>query len=190
MKRQLRIFLAGVMVLAPFAVTAYAVWWAGTGLDGIASDVIQSIAPSVARWWFPGAGVIFLLVGVYVIGLLTHLWLFRWFFHTLERVFSRLPVVKTIYESVRDILKVFAGDAGQMGQVVLYRIPGTQIDLLGIMTSTSPVGVGPGKVAVYLPMSYQLGGFTVYVDDQSVKPIDMSVEQAMKLAATAGAAAH
>ena len=74
-----------------------------------------------------------------------------------------------------------------MGQVVRYRIPGTQIDLLGIKTSTSPID-DDGKVAVYIPMSYQLGGFTIYVDNQSITQIDMSVEQAMKIAATAGAA--
>ena len=187
MKRHLRIFLSGVMVLAPIAVTGYAIWWAGRGLDNIASRIIKSIAPSVVNWWFPGAGVLFLLISVYVIGLLTHLWLFRWFFRTLEKVFSRLPIVKTIYESVRDVLKVFAGGAGQMGQVVRYRIPGTQIDLLGIKTSTSPID-DDGKVAVYIPMSYQLGGFTIYVDNQSITQIDMSVEQAMKIAATAGAA--
>ena len=190
MKRQLRIFLAGVMVVAPFAVTAYVVWWAGTAMDGLVRSGIEAVSPGagVEDWWFPGAGIISLLVGIYIIGLLTHLWAFRWALGLVERIFSRLPGVKSIYESVRDVLSMFGGDANRMGQVVRYRIPGTEMDLLGIRTSTSPKAAeGADKVAIYLPMSYMIGGPTVYVSADSVTPIDMSVEEAMRIAATAGA---
>ncbi len=188
MRKQIQIFLTGVMVITPFAVTAYVVWWAGTAMDGLARSGIEAISPGVEDWWFPGAGVICLLVGVYIIGLLARLWGFRWILGTMERIFSRLPGIKTVYESVRDVLKLFGGDANRMGQVVRYRLPGTEIDLLGIRTSTSPRAAGgEGKVAVYLPMSYMIGGPTVYVDSESVEPIDMSVEEAMRIAATAGA---
>ncbi|MCD4699177.1 MAG: DUF502 domain-containing protein [Phycisphaerae bacterium] len=190
MKKQIRIFLAGVMVVTPFAVTAYVIWWAGTKMDGLVRSGIEAVSPGKVDWWFPGAGIIFLLVGVYVIGLLTHLWAFRWAVRLIERIFSRLPGVKSIYESVRDVLNIFGGDASRMGQVVRYRVPGTEMDLLGIRTSTSPRPAdGTDKVAVYLPMSYMIGGPTVYVSPDSLEPINMSVEEAMKIAATAGASA-
>ena len=106
----------------------------------------------------------------------------------LEKLFGRLPVIKTLYESVRDILQLFGGQGERMGQVVRFRMPGTEADLLGIRTSTAPRGApGGGKVAVYLPMSYQLGGFTLYVKPDAVEPVDMSVEEALKIAATADA---
>lgn len=186
MKRQLRIFLAGVMILAPFAVTAYVVWWAGSGLDGLARGAIKGIFPDARP--FPGLGAIVLLLGVYLVGLLTHWWVFRGVVKLLEKLFSRVPLIKTVYESVRDILGLFSGDTNQMGQVVRYRVPGTEVELLGIRTSTSPRGAGSaGKVAVYLPMSYMIGGLTVYVAEDSVEPMDMSVEEALKIAATAEA---
>ncbi len=185
-KKQLRIFLAGVMVVTPFLVTAYVVWWAGSGLDAMVLGAIKTVAPGAQL--FRGLGVLILVAGIYAIGLLTHWWLFRWALGLLEKIFSRLPVVKTIYESVRDVLGLFGGDTERMGQVVRYRVPGTGIELLGIRTTTAPrANVGPGKVAVYLPMSYMFGGLTVYVPDESVEPMDMSVEQALKLAATAEA---
>ncbi|MCK4624639.1 MAG: DUF502 domain-containing protein [Phycisphaerae bacterium] len=192
MKKQLRIFLAGVMVVVPFAVTAYVIWWAGTAMDGLVRSGIEAVSPDagVEDWWFPGAGIIFLLVCIYFIGLLTHLWAFRWALGLIERIFSRLPGVKSIYESVRDILNLFGGDANKTGQAVRYRVPGTEIDLLGIRTSTNPVATeGTDKVAVYLPMSYMIGGPTLYVDPESVEPINISVEEAMKIAAIAGASA-
>jgi uncharacterized membrane protein len=191
MKKQLRIFVAGIMIVTPFAVTAYVVWWAGSGLDGLARKAIESITPRAGDWLFPGAGALVLVVGIYLLGLLTHVWAFRWAMELLERLFSRLPVVRTLYESVRDILRLFSGDSEQMGQVVRYRLPGTTADLLGIRTSTAPQGAGEeGKVSVYLPMSYQFGGFTLYVPADAVEPVDMSVEQALKIAATADAGAH
>ena len=189
-KKQLGIFLAGVMVIVPFAVTVYVIWWVGTSLDSLARSGIEAISPGVEDWWFPGAGVIVLLVGIYLIGLLTRLWGFRCMLGLIERIFSRLPGVKSIYESVRDILNLFGGDASKTGQAVRYRVPGPEIDLLGIRTSTNPVateGSDTDKVAVYLPMSYMIGGPTVYVSPDSLEPVDMTVEEAMKVAAIAGA---
>ncbi|KKL57021.1 hypothetical protein LCGC14_2239570 [marine sediment metagenome] len=193
MKRQVQIFLAGVMIVAPFAVTAYVVWWAGSGLDGLARSGIEKISPDAKKWLFPGAGAIALLVAVYLVGLLTHVWGFRWIMGMLEGIFERLPVVKTLYESVRDILKLFSGDSAQMGQAVRYKVPGTDAEMLGIRTSTAPRGGGqPGHVSVYLPMSYMVGGVTLYVPADRVQPVDMSVEQVLRIAATAdaGGAGH
>lgn len=188
MKKQLGIFLAGVMVVVPFAVTAYIIWWAGTAMDGLVRSSIEAVFPGVEDWWHSGMGIILLLVCIYFIGLLTHLWVFRWALGLIERIFSRLPGIKSIYESVRDILNLFGGDANKTGQAVRYRVPGTEIDLLGIRTSTSPKAAeGSDKVAVYLPMSYMIGGPTLYVSPDSLEPIDMSVEEVMKVAAIAGA---
>ena len=178
------------MVVVPLIVTVWVVLWAGSTIDGLVKSVIKMVSPrsGVEVWWFHGLGVIFAVAGIYFIGLLTHLWAFRWALGLIERVFSRLPGVKSIYESVRDILNLFGGDANKTGQAVRYRVPGTEIDLLGIRTSTSPQAAeGSDKVAVYLPMSYMIGGPTVYVSADSLEPLDMSVEEAMKLAAIAGA---
>lgn len=188
MNRHLRILLAGVMVIVPLAATVYLVWRAGAALHGLASSLIGAVLPGAQRFLFPGAGVLVVLIGIYLIGLLTHWWVFRRALGLLERALSRLPVVKTIYESIRDVLKLFGGDAEQMGQVVRLRLPGTDIRLLGIRTSTSPRGAkGEQLVAVYLPMSYMFGGPTVYVPPEAVDPVDLTVEEALKIAATADA---
>jgi len=191
MKKQMRIFLAGVMIVAPIAVTAYAVFWAGAGLDGLARSGIEAVAPGAKAWLFPGVGAILLVVTIYLVGLLTRVWGFRWVMRLVEGVFARLPGIKALYESVRDILKLFGGDSGQMGQVVRYQIPGTDMKVLGIRTSTAPRGAKDvGRVAVYLPMSYMVGGMTVYVPADAAEPVEMSVEEALKIAATAEVGQH
>ncbi len=186
MKKQIRIFITGALVVIPFAVTAYLAYWAGKRLYDLGAAVLPQQLQ--IKWLGSGLGVLLILAAVYVIGVLMHWWAFRWIVGLIERLVARLPIIKTVYEGIRDILKLFSGDAQQTGQVVRFRIPGTDIQMLGIQTSRSPRGTDdPNKVAVYLPMSYQLGGFTLYVAADSVEPIDMSVEEAMKLAATAEA---
>ncbi|MFP4106269.1 MAG: DUF502 domain-containing protein, partial [Phycisphaerae bacterium] len=136
----------------------------------------------------PGSGALLILLTVYLTGLLARLWGLRWVFATVERIMSRLPGIKTIYQSVRDILKLFGGEAERMGKAVLYTPPGAGVSLLGIMTNESPSGVAdrqPDKVAIYLPYSYMIGGPTIYVPREHVEIMDMTPEEAMKLSATA-----
>ncbi|MHC4717144.1 MAG: DUF502 domain-containing protein [Planctomycetota bacterium] len=188
MKRHIRIFLAGVMVVAPLAVTAYVMWWAGAGLDGLARSAVEAVSPKAAEKLIPGIGALVLVVAVYVVGLLTKVWGFRWIMGAMEGLVVRLPVVRSLYESVRDILKLFSGDPAQMGQVVRYRLPGSEVEVLGIQTSASPRAAGrAGLVSVYLPLSYMVGGPTLYVPADAVTPVDMPVEEALRIAATADA---
>jgi len=187
MNKHIRIFLTGVLVVAPFGLTAYLIWWAGSRLERLGRSVLP---PELDNWLLPGAGVIIALAGVYLLGLLMGWWGFRWAVGQLERLLGRLPLVKSLYESIRDILKLFAGRSNRMGRVVRYRPPGTDVQLLGIQTSAAPRGAaGSGRVAVYLPFSYMLGGLTVYAPPEALEPVDMSVEEALKIAATAEASA-
>jgi uncharacterized membrane protein len=76
-------------------------------------------------------------------------------------------------------------------QVVAVTLPGTSWRLLGFVTRAEftdlPAGIGTAsEVAVYLPMSYQVGGYTVIVPREAVRAIEMSREEAMKFILTAG----
>jgi uncharacterized membrane protein len=133
-------------------------------------------------------GSILVLVVIYFVGMLTRLYIFRKIVEVVERWISRVPGVKTIYESVRDLMKLFGGDSARMGRAVLYEIPNTEIAVLGIMTNERPTGVsgdGPQKVAIYLPFSYMFGGPTIYVSPEHLQDAGMTVDQALKLCATA-----
>ena len=184
MKKQIRIFVTGALVVIALAVPLYLVYWAATKF----SELGEAALPEGYGWLGPVVGVAMVLVAIYFIGVLMHWWVFRWAVSLAERAVRKLPIIKTIYEGVRDILRLFSGASRQTGKVVRYRIPDTDIEMLGIQTTDSPRGTAtPGKVAVYLPMSYQLGGFTLYLSASAVEPVDMTVEEAMKLAATAEA---
>ena len=183
MKKQLGIFLAGVMVLVPLAVTAYLVYWLGSALDGLGAMILPNVALP------PGVGALILIAVVYLVGLATRVWMFRAFWSLLERIITGLPGVKMLYESVRDLFQLFGGDAARMGQVVQYSPPGSSMKMLGIRTNDSPPyaqgSLGGRTVAVYLPFSYMFGGITVYCEPDRLEEVDMPVEKCMKLCATA-----
>jgi len=144
------------------------------------------------RVYRPGMGVVAGLVLVLVIGVLMNAWLFRTLFRWSEKLLERIPLVKTLYGAVRDLMGFFSGSEKKaMRKAVMVAVGNTPLRLIGFITredfSGLPAGVGGGDtVAVYLPMSYQIGGFTTMVPRAAVQPIDMSIEEAMRFAVTAG----
>ena len=101
--------------------------------------------------------------------------------------FTNIPVVKSIYSSLKSFADYFSPhhkeDTAQ--QVVILRMPDHALEVVGLVTRNHmeglPQGFLPGdRVAVYLPMGYMIGGYTVFVPREWVTPIDMSVEEAMR----------
>ncbi len=186
MKRQLKIFLAGAFVIVPVALTLYVLYSIAASMDGMGTGLLQKFWPQAQL--FPGAGAVVLIALVYFVGLLTHVWVFRNAFSRLERLMARLPGVKVIYESVRDLMKLFGGDSKGMGRAVEYKPPGANYTMLGILTNDDPAGMSSGgvkRVAVYIPLAYMFGGPTIYPEAKDVRELDLPVEQALRLAATA-----
>jgi len=191
-KKHLKIFVSGALVILPVAVTVWVVvmvtsWLSKMGekvlvktgiIDGF-SEEFQSYAGLI--------GVMIIIVTIYLVGLMTRMIIFKQIMNLFDHMMSRLPGIKIIYESTRDLLELFGGEAGKAGYPVLYSPPDSEFKQLGIVTNEHPVGLADGddSVAVYLPMGYMIGGPIVYAKRDHVEKLDMSVETAMKLAATA-----
>lgn len=191
-KKPLQTFLAGAAVLVPFAITSYVIFAIASWLGKIGSNLLRSGNSGQIVWgdkWDALVGAMVVLAAIYMVGLMTRMWLFETLLRRAENVLERVPGVKTIYESVRDLLKLFGGSAHGMGKVVLYHPPGAQHAMLGILTNEQPGATAhegaEQRVCVYLPMAYMIGGPIIYVNRSDVEEIDMPVETALKLAATA-----
>lgn len=211
-KTQMKILLAGAAVVIPFILSIGVLWYVGVWIDDGIEQFINWVAGRGEADHIvisPGLGFLAAVGGIYMVGLLTRVYLFQRLVRVGEWIVSRIPLAKSLYEAVRDLLRFFGGGDQQkeMGRVVIVTLADGQVRMLGILTNEHPSGLTGRKqrdageqtdaqagnnltrtdqrVAVYLPMSYQLGGFTVYVEPGSVEPVDMSVEEAMKIAATA-----
>jgi uncharacterized membrane protein len=190
MKMVTRMFLKGLAAVLPITVTLYVLYWLGSTAETLLGRGLKMCIPDRIYW--PGMGVVAWLVLVLVIGVLMNAWLFRKVFRWGERLLERIPLVKALYGSVRDLMGFFGGsDKKAMRTAVMVTVGNTPLRLIGFITREDfgdlPAGIGGGDtVAVYLPMSYQIGGFTTMVPRSAVQPIDMTIEQAMRFAVTAG----
>ena len=190
MRYATNIFLKGLGAVLPVILTFYLVYWLGRSLEQLLRSVIVFIIPH--QYYWPGMGLAAGLMLLFLIGLMVDAWFVRRLFGLGERILRRIPLVKSVYGSLRDFMSYFAKiqKEEQLQKVVAVRIGETH--LIGFLTSDEAGKLVPGSslmddlVAVYLPMSYQIGGFTVYAKRRDVEPIDMTAEDAMRLILTAG----
>lgn len=184
--RLMKTFLTGMFVCLPLLITVALLTWAGGWLDSMVRRGLPKLPPGMAAL----VGVAVVLSVFYLIGLLARNYAARRIGRVVEWIVMRIPLAKTLYEAARDMTQFFSG-GGKFGQVVQVSLAGGQLRMLGLLTNRHPRGGGPAdpdgvqRVAVYVPMSYQLGGFTIYVRPDQIQPMEMSVEQAMRVAATA-----
>jgi uncharacterized membrane protein len=185
-----RIFLTGLLTVLPVLATVYFTVWLVSTAEQFFGKQLDWLLPE--EYYRTGMGLALAIVVIFFIGLMMHALLFRRLFALAERVLLEIPLVRSIYGALRDLFGLFAEhQEARALQVVSIELPGTGMRLLGFVTRRDfgdlPRGVGaPGDVAVYLPMSYQIGGYTVFLPQERVTPVDMSREEAMKFVLTAG----
>ena len=185
-----RTFLSGLAVVLPIVITIAVLLWLVTTAEQMLGMVMRWVLPdgtTVPR----GIGVVAAVGLIFAIGVLMEAYYFRRLMGWLEELLNRIPLVKTVYGAVRDLMSLFSkAGSRKFSKVVLLKVPGTEASLMGFVTIEDftglPVSPGAGQVAVYLPMSYQVGGYTVFVPKSACKPVQMSREEAMKFILTAG----
>ncbi|MBI3987673.1 MAG: DUF502 domain-containing protein [Lentisphaerae bacterium] len=185
----MKIFLRGLLAILPISICVFFIYWIVTFADSKLGALLKLLLPD--RWYFPGLGLLAGLGLIFVAGLLFNTWLFQRLLSLVEDRLGRIPLVKTIFGSIKDLLAFFAKDGkkAEAKGVVLVTVNNAQ--MLGIVTRDDLSGLAGAsevqdRIAVYLPMSYQMGGFTVFVPRSAVRPLAMSVEDAMRFAMTAG----
>ncbi len=186
-----RTLLGGLVAILPLAVTLYVIIWLFGLLEGIVGGTLQAVLPE--RLYVPGMGIVLGLGLVFTVGLLVKVLLFRQILYLGERQLERIPMVKTVYAAMRDLFSYFSKSREHgMNQVVAMSVDGNKI--IGVVTRESfddlPANIADdGQVAVYFPMSYQLGGYTLMVPRDRLEPVDMRFEDAMKFILTGGVTA-
>ncbi|MGE4335481.1 MAG: DUF502 domain-containing protein [Pigmentiphaga sp.] len=176
-------FFRGLIAILPVALTLYLLYLFLTWSESLAVSVVR---PFIGTFYFPGLGLVLGVLLILFIGVLFSLERIRSIFQFIERPFTNTPVIKSVYSSLKAFADYFSPSSSPGAQqVVVLRHPEYPIEMVGLITRHGveglPSGFMPGeRVAVYLPMSYMIGGYTVFVPSEWVQPIDMSVEEAMR----------
>lgn len=191
MRRLWNTFLKGLAAVLPVALTLYLVWWLGVNAEDILGGWIRAILPEL---YWPGLGILVSFILVLAAGLLVDAYIVRRLIRFGETLLARIPIVKTIFAALKDFVRFLpAGEKRRdLKRVVLWRIGSAR--LLGFVTeeNLNPRMFAQPQadlVAVYFPMSYQIGGYTLYLPKSELEETRLSVEEAMRLVLIGGVTA-
>jgi uncharacterized membrane protein len=178
MGKLLGYFARGLVLLAPIGVTIAVVWWIFTSVDGWLGRLIE--LP-------PGAGFVATVAVITLVGFLGSSFLTRSAVGFLERAMSRLPFVRLVYGSTKDLLNAFVGEKRRFDKPVLLTFIPNGTLILGFVTQDTMNQLGLlNHVSVYCPHSYAWSGQIYVVPAALVQPIDVNSADAMAFAVSGG----
>jgi uncharacterized membrane protein len=161
MKRLTKYFFEGLLVIVPLAATIYVIYAVFTKID------------SIFKFDIPGMGFVITILSITLIGFISSNFITRKLVRLVEMIFTKLPLVKMIYTSVKDLIGAFVGDKKSFDKPVLVTLsPESNVQAIGFVTQDSLGNIGfADKVAVYLPQSYNFAGNLIVVPKEQVTPI-------------------
>jgi uncharacterized membrane protein len=188
-------FFQGLIILAPIAITAWAVVSLFNFIDGILPNLLHLLFPN----WFtldefgypkriPGLGFLVVLVIVMVVGYVSSSFIVGKLVDLFDNILERTPGVKIIYSTLKDFFEAFAGNKRKFDRAVLVSIEAPDVWRIGFITHEELHEFGlHDYMAVYLPQSYAFAGHVYLVRKERVRPLtDISSADAMKFAISGG----
>lgn len=178
-KRVAGYFIQGLVILAPIAITGYALYWLFENVDSILRPYLN----------VPGLGFLLIISGVILVGWVSSNFLMGGVLQLFDQWLERTPGVKLIYTSTRDFFEAFAGNKRKFNRAVLANVFGLDVWIVGFLTDEEmeKFELGSDKVAVYVPQGYNFAGQLYILPREKVRKIDkISSGEAMKYAVTGG----
>jgi uncharacterized membrane protein len=192
-KKIIQYFLQGLLIIAPLAITIYAIYWVISTVDSwipIFREAVKEgdrvIGYEVKNY---GLGFLIILVAIIIIGYLSSFFIQSRLFNLFDHWLEKTPGVKFIYTSTRDFFEAFAGDKKKFNKAVLANVFSEDVWIVGFLTDDEmqKFEMGADKVAVYVPQAYNFAGQLYILPKEKVKKIDkISSGEAMKYAVTGG----
>ena len=179
MKKITRYFFEGLLLVAPVAITLFVIIWI--------VKVIDRLNPTS----IPGMGLVTTFAFITMAGFLASNYLARAMGKRVDALFARLPFIKMLYQSIKDLMEAFVGSKKSFDKPVLVTLaPGGGVSVIGFVTLETLAGIGlEDKVGVYLPQSYNFAGNLIVVKKEQVTPIDAPSGAVMALIVSGGISA-
>jgi uncharacterized membrane protein len=178
MKRFTKYFLEGLLVLVPLVATVYVIYAVFVKID------------SIFKFTVPGMGFIATMLTITIVGFISSNFLAKKLVKLVDTLFKRLPLVKMVYTSVKDLIGAFVGDKKSFDKPVLVTLsPESNIQVIGFITRESLENIGVAdKAAVYLPQSYNFAGNLIVVPKEQVTPLQAESGDVMAFIVSGGVA--
>jgi uncharacterized membrane protein len=180
LRRLLRYFWNGIVIIAPVTLTILFLRWIFVHIDGLLHPYVQT----------PGLGIVLVLSVVLVVGWIGTFLFMRRMFDFIDEWMERTPGVNFIYSSIRDFFDAFVGRKRRFTHAVLVNVFAEDVWLVGFLTDRKleNLDLSGDYVSVYVPQAYNVAGQLFLVKRDRVRSIDHLLPQnVMKYAVSGGA---
>jgi uncharacterized membrane protein len=187
-------FFAGILVIAPISITVYIAWLFISFIDKQVFSVLPPVynPETYLPFSIPGIGLILMVLGLTLVGALTAGYLGRVFLRFSERVLNRMPVVRSLYGAIKQIVEtVVSNKSAAFREVALVEYPRKGAWTLCFLTGKTidQIGdaAGPRLVNIFVPTTPNpTSGFLLFVPETDLRRVDMTVEEGIKLVISTG----
>ena len=178
------VLLAGILVAVPVVVTYLVFRWLFETLDGILQPIVNLAVGRPSR----GAGLIALVIVVYLLGLVTTNVFWRRIIRGVDVMLCRMPVVQYVYSSARQVVDAIRNlRKTPFKRVVIVEFPRQGVQSIAFVTSKAIDVKGETRLAVFVPTAPNpLSGFVVLMSPADVTDTDLSVDEALRMVLSGG----
>lgn len=183
MKKFVTYFFKGILILVPIVLTIYIVVIVFQLTDSILGRYFVALGIKI-----PGLGLLTTIVLIILVGFLGTQVASGRVFNYIDGLFGKLPLIKIIYNTIKDIMNALLGRKSSFAKVVMIDLPGgNDIKILGFITKEDLEIFGlKDHIAVYILQSMQWAGFTLLVPKSQVQELDVKPDEALKFIVSAG----
>ena len=187
-----RYFLAGLLVFLPVVITLWFLGWVISLMDGLLDVLPARLHPnSYLPFAIPGLGAAFTIALILFLGVLTRGVATRRFLAAWDRIFVQIPVFRGVYTAVQKLVQTFLGQSQTNRQVVMIEYPRKGIYAVGFAMGRAWHELEKKNEAplvnVFVPTTPNpTSGFYLLVPANEVAPLNISMEEALKLITSGG----
>jgi uncharacterized membrane protein len=188
LSRLFQYFLQGLLVIAPIAITIYAVYSVVSFIDNQVPIFTAKDADGKVYVRNYGLGFLVVIVAIVVIGYLSSFFIKNRTFNLFDSVLKRTPGIRFIYSTTKEFFEAFAGEKKKFNKPVLANIDDNDVWRVGFITREEAKDIGFTEyVAVYIPMSYSIAGNVYVLPRARVRVVgNLNAADAMKFAISGG----
>jgi len=186
MKAIIKSFINGLLTIIPIILVIYILVRVFNFLDSILGNILK---PYMKQDYIPGIGILATLVLITFLGWLSTRFFAGKIINLIDWLLEKIPFVKTLYSVIKDTFQSFLGEKKSFSKVALVSMPGTSMKVIGFVTSEEVEEVIHSlkdHVAVYVPQTFQVAGFTFLIPKEEIEWLDIKPEEAMKSVLSGG----
>ena len=181
----------GLAIILPIVITIELIRWLLVTIESRLAPLLELVLPP--SWYLPGMAIAAFVLLCVVIGFSARWRGFDWLWQLPGKLLLKLPGTKQIYGMLQDLMDVMSGKNFADESVVMVKLPGTDIELIGIVTKKGGLDgdrmsslMNEEQLAVFIPMAYNVGGYTIIVPRSCTRNLEMKPAEALQLVLSGG----